>query len=231
MLLALPWLRTIPGLAALPKNFRQAALGAGLMLAAVAALRLLLGHPRAGAGPAGLAGSNGFKDAVMMSGDRAAPPSGRRRSANAGAAPSGNAGSMSDAIASLEARLAKGGGSAGDWELLAKSFEFLGRPEDARKARAHQLPPVRRLRSAGGHPHTSAARGRHRGAAGTAPWRALRVSGEVSLAPALRAKAAAGATLFIVAKSVDSPGAPVAVYPRQRRPTGRSSSSWMTPSR
>jgi len=40
--------------------------------------------------------------------------------------------------------------------------------------------------------------------------RALR--GEVSLAMPLRAKAAAGATLFIVAKSVDSPGAPVAVF-------------------
>jgi cytochrome c-type biogenesis protein CcmH len=38
------------------------------------------------------------------------------------------------------------------------------------------------------------------------------VSGEVSLAADLSAKAAAGATLFIVAKSVDSPGMPVAVF-------------------
>jgi cytochrome c-type biogenesis protein CcmH len=38
------------------------------------------------------------------------------------------------------------------------------------------------------------------------------VSGEVSLAAALSAKAAAGATLFIIAKSVDSPGSPVAVF-------------------
>jgi cytochrome c-type biogenesis protein CcmH len=38
------------------------------------------------------------------------------------------------------------------------------------------------------------------------------VSGEVSLAAALSSKAAAGATLFIVAKSVDSPGPPVAVF-------------------
>jgi cytochrome c-type biogenesis protein CcmH len=42
-------------------------------------------------------------------------------------------------------------------------------------------------------------------AAGTA------VSGEITLAPALKAKAAAGETLFIVAKSVDAPGVPVAV--------------------
>jgi predicted Zn-dependent protease len=47
---------------------------------------------------------------------------------------------MSSAIASLQARLAKGGGSADDWELLAKSYEFLGRPGEASKARAHQLP-------------------------------------------------------------------------------------------
>ena len=32
------------------------------------------------------------------------------------------------------------------------------------------------------------------------------------LAPALKAKAAAGETLFIVAKSVDAPGVPVAVF-------------------
>jgi cytochrome c-type biogenesis protein CcmH len=37
------------------------------------------------------------------------------------------------------------------------------------------------------------------------------LSGEVSLAPELNAQAAPGATLFIVAKAVDSPGAPVAV--------------------
>jgi cytochrome c-type biogenesis protein CcmH len=42
--------------------------------------------------------------------------------------------------------------------------------------------------------------------------RGTAVSGEVSLAAGLRAKAAAGATLFIVAKSVDSPGIPVAVF-------------------
>src|SRR5262249_55542821 len=38
------------------------------------------------------------------------------------------------------------------------------------------------------------------------------VRGEVSLSPALSAKASAGATLFVVAKAVDSPGPPVAVW-------------------
>ncbi len=50
-------------------------------------------------------------------------------------------GSMDGAIANLETRLARGGGSSEDWELLAKSFDYLGRPDDAAKARAHQLPP------------------------------------------------------------------------------------------
>ncbi|MFG9976514.1 hypothetical protein ACG3QR_32660, partial [Pseudomonas aeruginosa] len=47
---------------------------------------------------------------------------------------------MDAAIASLEGKLAKGGGSPDEWELLAKSYEFLGRPDDAKMARAHQLP-------------------------------------------------------------------------------------------
>lgn len=46
--------------------------------------------------------------------------------------------SMQEAVAGLEARLAGGGGTADDWELLARAYEFLGRPDDARRARAHQ---------------------------------------------------------------------------------------------
>src|SRR5258708_17825603 len=65
--------------------------------------------------------------------------SGESRGADSGA-PKPAASSMDSAVTSLESRLAKGGGSADDWELLAKSFEFLGRPADAIKARAHQLP-------------------------------------------------------------------------------------------
>ena len=39
--------------------------------------------------------------------------------------------SMDAAIARLEARLAREGGSDGDWELLAKAYDFLGRSDDA----------------------------------------------------------------------------------------------------
>jgi cytochrome c-type biogenesis protein CcmH len=242
---------------------------------------------------------------------------------------------MDSAIATLEARLAKGGGSADDWELLAKSYEFLHRPEDAAKARARVLPhpapaaltpaaavaapqapaPIltadslkllaaaNKARQSQGTKEAAsiyaqlAARGqmtadawadyadtaatlqhsklagdpetyvdkalalnpRHpkalwlkasadeeagRFAEAALVWQQLQtvlaansadakivaanlqqdmklagaagsgasVSGEVSLAAALNAKAAAGAILFIVAKSVDSPGPPVAVF-------------------
>jgi len=49
--------------------------------------------------------------------------------------------SMDAAIARLEARLARGGGSDADWELLAKAYEFLGRSDDATRARAHVVTP------------------------------------------------------------------------------------------
>jgi len=58
-----------------------------------------------------------------------------------GAASAKTAASMDSAVQGLERRLANGGGSDGDWELLAKSYEFLGRSDDAALARQKQLPP------------------------------------------------------------------------------------------
>lgn len=49
--------------------------------------------------------------------------------------------SMDGAIAALEQRLAKGGGSDADWELLARSYEFVQRPEAAAAARGRRLLP------------------------------------------------------------------------------------------
>jgi hypothetical protein len=139
-----------------------------------------------------------------------------------GAATNPAAGSMNSAIASLESRLAKSGGSDGDWELLAKSFEFLGRPADAAQARAHKLPPVPAdsdapapmapAPMASAAPMASPAPMAAAGPTAAAPASSgTAVSGEIMLSPALKAKAAAGETLFIVAKSVDAPGVPVAV--------------------
>ena len=109
---------------------------------------------------------------------------------------------MDAAISALQARLAKSGGGNDDWELLAKSYDFLGRPKEAAQARAHQLPTAPAI-AATDAPGSMASPGPP--APGTA------VNGEVSLAPALSTRAPAGATVFIVAKSVDTPGAPVAV--------------------
>ena len=49
----------------------------------------------------------------------------------------GKAGSLEDAVAKLEARVAGGGASDSDWTLLAQSYEFLGRADDAARARQH----------------------------------------------------------------------------------------------
>jgi cytochrome c-type biogenesis protein CcmH len=112
-------------------------------------------------------------------------------------------GSMEGAIAGLEQRLAAKGGSDADWDLLAKSYEFLGRKADAALARNRQLP------AGAGAADANAA------AAASAPTAArdakVSVDGEVILADTLRDKVPAGLTLFIVAKSVNSPGPPVAI--------------------
>ena len=50
-----------------------------------------------------------------------------------------SAGSMDNAVTALEQRLAKGGGSDADWELLARSYEFMQRPAAAAAARARRL--------------------------------------------------------------------------------------------
>lgn len=226
LILLLPWLRTIPRLGTLPSLPWQAGVGAVLLMAAALGLYGWLGRPDS-TGQSGAAGqpaaagqsasrtpiaggaASAFADAMSQSGSLTNP------APKAAAGSMGKAGSMGTAIASLEGRLAKGGGSADDWELLAKSYEFLGRPADAAKARARQLPPlpsdtdgaaVRTAPAGSAAPAGAVGPGTAVSSSGTA------VSGEVSLAAALSAKAAAGATLFIVAKSVDSPGAPVAVF-------------------
>jgi cytochrome c-type biogenesis protein CcmH len=78
-------------------------------------------------------------------------------------------------------------------------------PSEAGEARAHRLPPVP-MESDGAATMSSPA------AAATAGGTTVR--GEVSLAETLRARAKPGMTLFVVAKSIASPGPPVAVLRR-----------------
>ena len=56
--------------------------------------------------------------------------------AGASAMSGASAKSMEAEVAALEARLSRDGGTADDWALLAKAYDFLGRPDDARRARA-----------------------------------------------------------------------------------------------
>jgi cytochrome c-type biogenesis protein CcmH len=51
------------------------------------------------------------------------------------------AGSLEEAVAKLESRVAAGGASDADWTLLAQSYEFLGRADDAARARQHVAGP------------------------------------------------------------------------------------------
>jgi hypothetical protein len=210
IILMLPWLRTVPGLGSLPALPWQAGAGAVVMIAATVGLWLLFQHPNAKIETQVLASHNepskmpvaadGGVDSWAGIANALGRGTGKAPNTMGSAAQSG-AQPMAGAIASLQTRLAKGGGSAADWELLAKSYEFLGRPADAGKVRAHQLPPLPE-ESSGSTTATAPGKGP------SAPA----LSGEVSLAPGLKAKVTGGATLFIVAKSVDSPGAPVAVY-------------------
>jgi len=112
-------------------------------------------------------------------------------------------GSMEGAVKGLERRLAAKGGSDADWELLAKSYEFLGRGSDAEQARHQHLP-------AGAGTTDANIAAAVAGAASPVDQK-VSVDGEVILSPALRDKVPAGLTLFIVAKSVNSPGPPVAI--------------------
>jgi hypothetical protein len=211
-----PWLRRIPALASLPAAPWQGSVIAIVIVAALFASYGWLVRPDVADKPSpptaaagALSGSAGaFGTAAKVFGETTGPAAGPDGAAGPAAKP--GAGSMDSAIAALEARLAKGGGTPDDWELLAKSFEFLGRPADAAKARAKQLPSLAGdAKSSAPAPAASASAS---AASASAAGSGVAVTGEVTLAAGLTAKATAGETLFIVAKSVDSPGIPVAVF-------------------
>ncbi len=126
IMVMLPWLRTIPRFEALPAIPWQAPLLGLLVVGAALAMYAWLGRPELIA-----------KSPATAQQESSAGPV---TDAAAARGPSSAARSMNAAVASLRARLGKGGGGADDWELLAKSYEFLGRTEDARLARTHTLP-------------------------------------------------------------------------------------------
>jgi len=220
-----PLLRSIPGLGSLPAAPWQGSALAIVILGAFFASHAWLVRPDVAGKPTspvaaaagGLSGNAGaFGTAAKVFGDATGPAPSPDGAAIPAAKP--GAGSMDSAIASLEARLAKGGGTPDDWELLAKSFEFLGRPADAAKARAKQLPALpgdtksAAPAAAAGLPGAPSPAVGSPAAGSPAAGSGVAVSGEVTLAAGLAGKASSGETLFIVAKSVDAPGIPVAVF-------------------
>jgi hypothetical protein len=158
--------------------------------------------------------------AAMMPSDAAAAsdatpsPAGPADTAGAARTSPQGAGSMDEVLSRLEERLATRGGSDADWELLAQTYEFVGRNDDAKLARQHRLPEG--AASADGSTHS--APDASAGPAGTPLMPAAdthatdaAVSGEVELSSTLRSKIPDGLTLFVIAKSVDSPGPPLAI--------------------
>ena len=85
----------------------------------------------------------GRPDAVLRQSESASLPAHPFTSMNptlSGAASSGaGANSMEAVTAQLAARLGRSGGSDSDWQLLAQSYEFLGREQEAAMAREHKL--------------------------------------------------------------------------------------------
>jgi cytochrome c-type biogenesis protein CcmH len=117
-----PWLRERPRaawLAALPK---WALASAALALAGAVGLHLWLGSRQ-------LVTSNSVTTTSVAAAIAAHASSSSK-----------SAGSMDNAVTALESRLAKSGGSDVDWELLSKSYEFMGRSADAAAAREKRLP-------------------------------------------------------------------------------------------
>jgi cytochrome c-type biogenesis protein CcmH/NrfG len=124
MLLLWPWLRArIAGGAATSTLPRWAIPVCAAAVVAALGLYLKLGSP------------TGLIPASVALNSPASAASGASTGAN-----TSSAGSMDTVVAALEARLLQKSGTDADWELLAKSYEFLNRADAAALARAHQLP-------------------------------------------------------------------------------------------
>ncbi len=120
-----PWLAGRPRTALLSALPRWTPVAGVAVMAVALALYIRLGSPQLNDRDAAPVGA--------MSGPSGAPGAGTT------GAQKQSAGSMDTAISGLERRLAANGGTDGDWELLAKSYEFLGRTADAAAARQKRL--------------------------------------------------------------------------------------------
>ncbi|MEA3183100.1 MAG: cytochrome c-type biosis protein CcmH [Gammaproteobacteria bacterium] len=143
--------------------------------------------------------------------------------------PSATAGSLDDVTNKLAARLAAQGGSDNDWKLLAESYEYMGRTEEAKAAKAHiaSASPVAAADAptqvTGDQIAASQVSAGQISASqisdmadsldipSTATQGNAEISGTVEITSRLARLAANGATLFIYAKQPNAPGPPLAV--------------------
>lgn len=135
--------------------------------------------------------------------------------------------SMEQATTRLEARLERNGGTAADWELLAKSYEFLGQPEAAARARQHtnaagaparpivaeksndlsdSMPSAAAVAKLTVMDETTASM-----STGGGQVTVAEISGTVTIDHSLASRVDRDAVLFIYAKAADAPGPPLAV--------------------
>jgi hypothetical protein len=113
----------------------------------------------------------------------AADPAGAAVTTDSAATTAGaNAGTLDEVTRSLAQRLDTKGGTDDEWLLLAQSYDYMGRTEEARAARTH-----------------------------VAATEGSRISGTVQISADLAAHAAPGTTLFIYATDGATPGPPLAV--------------------
>ena len=113
----------------------------------------------------------------------AADPTGAAVTTESAATTAGaSAGALDEVTRSLAQRLETKGGTDDEWRLLAQSYDYMGRTEEARAARTH-----------------------------VAATESSRISGTVQISADLAAQAAPGTTLFIYATDGATPGPPLAV--------------------
>lgn len=90
--------------------------------------------------------------AILLITNKAPAPSAAQAPVSTAGMPAGpgpgSGGSMESATQALAARLAASGGSDEDWNLLAQSYDFLGRADDAALARQHKVSGERSLQDA-----------------------------------------------------------------------------------
>jgi hypothetical protein len=220
-----PWLRQRPVQAVRPAIPAFAVpVAAALALVGVAlGIYFLLGPPDSMASARGAAAVN------------ASPQTEGQDTADHSMSSSTSAGSLDDVTKKLAARLATQGGSDSEWQLLAESYDYMGKTADAKAARAHitssgsnagsaptpgsNIDSQTMAAVAGAFDTPSAAAttadsapATRTSSGGTPDAGNAEISGTVELTPKLASRAQSGATLFIYAKQQpNTPGPPLAV--------------------